>query len=677
MKNLLIAIIAWGALLPLLAEDKDSCFWSPEFSMSIELPTQTSISPNGKYIAYVVREALTEGEKSEYLNHIWLAATDGAFNYQFTQGDKSCDSPQFSPDGKFLSFMSSRSGKNQVYIMRINGGEAEKLSSTKNGVNSYKWSPDSKSIAFTMTDPETDEEEKEKKEKRDIIFTDKNFKNSHIYTITLNKADSGERKVKQITSGEFSVNGFDWSPDGLSIAFSHQPEPTINSGFIESDISLVPSDSGEIVSLIKRPGVDNNPVYSPNGKLIAFESNGGKAEAVGLTDIWTVSRFGGISKKLQETPNRDANLIGWSTDGKNIFVSESIGTSSHLLSLSLKENLVTIISMGNKVFSETNTKTLVNSVGTRSSFSISSKAGATSFVYESNETPPQVFYSNISPFNQKQVSNLNVNVEIPKVAKTELIKWKSSDGLEIEGLLTYPLNYVKGEKYPVILNVHGGPAGVFQQNFSGRPSIYLLQYFAEKGFAILRPNPRGSTGYGKEFRYANVLDWGYGDYEDLVSGVDEVIKMGIGDENNQFLMGWSYGGYMTSYMVTKTDRFKAASMGAGLPNLVSMTTTTDIPEYLVAHMGGKEFWEDYEAYEKHSAIYRIKNVKTPTQIIHGQNDFRVPFTQGQEFYVALKRLGVPTEMIVLPRTPHGPREPKLQMAVSPLILEWFSHYAED
>ncbi len=199
----------------------------------------------------------------------------------------------------------------------------------------------------------------------------------------------------------------------------------------------------------------------------------------------------------------------------------------------------------------------------------------------------------------------------------------------------------------------------------------MLQYFAQNGFAILRPNPRGSTGYGKEFRYANYKDWGYGDYEDVMSGVDKVIDMGIAHPDSLALMGWSYGGYMTSFIVTRTNRFKAASMGAGLPNLISMVSTTDIPDYLVAHMGS-EFWDDYETYEKHSAIYRIKNVTTPTQVIHGARDLRVPFTQGQEFYVALSRRGVPTEMIVYPRTPHGPREPKFVMDVSQRIMKWFN-----
>jgi dipeptidyl aminopeptidase/acylaminoacyl peptidase len=297
------------------------------------------------------------------------------------------------------------------------------------------------------------------------------------------------------------------------------------------------------------------------------------------------------------------------------------------------------------------------------------------FVGESMDVPDEVYISELRKFRPRVISSFNSTKKWPEVSKTELLSWKSKDGLQVEGLLTYPSGYKKGEKYPLALMIHGGPAGVYTQTFTGSPSIYVIQFFADNGYAVLRSNPRGSTGYGKDFRYANFKDWGFGDYEDIMAGVDKVIDMGIADPERLAAMGWSYGGYMTSFLVTRTGRFKAASMGAGLPNLVSMVTTTDIPDYLAAHMGG-EFWEDYETYEKHSAIYRIANVTTPTQVIHGANDLRVPFTQGQEFYVALKRRGIDTEMIVYPRTPHGPREPKLLMDVSPRILNWFDKYIQ-
>jgi len=416
--------------------------------------------------------------------------------------------------------------------------------------------------------------------------------------------------------------------------------------------------------LIDRPGLDSSPQYSNDGKSIAFVSSGGQIEPIGLKDIYVYSRVNKEIKKLTSTPNRDANILSWSSDNKEIIIIETIGTNSQVMRVEVN---------GNKIKYITSKEDLKYPVGYFSSVAFDKTANLMAYCYEDLKTPIEVYFSKTNNFKNTKISSINSKERYPELAISECIKWKSKDGLEIEGILTYPKNYEKGKKYPVILQIHGGPAGVFSERFNGRPGIYMTEYFAEKGYVTIKPNPRGSTGYGKDFRYANYKDWGYGDFDDVTTGVDKVIEMGIADENKQFVMGWSYGGYLTSFVVTKTDRFKAASMGAGLPNLISMVTTTDIQDYLVGHLGG-EFWDDYKTYEKHSAIYQIKNTVTPTQVIHGDKDLRVPFTQGQEFYRALRRLGVSTEMIVYPRTPHSPREPKLLMDVSERILKWFEEY---
>ena len=629
--------------------------WTPKESMKIKSISQTDISNDGKYAAYVVREAIMEEKKSEYLNQIWVTNLVTKENYQYTYNLKSSMSPKFSPDGKKIAFLSSRSGKNQVWIMNTHGGEARKLTNEKKGVRSIKWSPDGKKISFLKNDDDTEEEKKSKENKTDVILVDKNFKYSHIYTYNFD-VDS----VFQITNGDFSVNNFDYSPDGKKIIFSHQEDTNINTGFVNTDISIIESNGKNIKFLIQRPGLDSNPIFSGDGNKFAFISSGGKQESIGLRDVYIYNLKSDEIKKLSNTPNRDSNIISWSSDDKNLIINESIKTTSQLLLLPVNGDPYT--SWSSKKYKE----------GVISSVVKSKKSDKIIFCYEKLDSPVEVYITKSNEPSFIKLTDIN-NYDLPKLSRTELITWKSSDGLEIEGILTYPKDYKKGIKYPVILQIHGGPAGVFSQRFNGRPGIYMTEYFSEKGYVTIKPNPRGSTGYGKDFRYANYKDWGYGDYEDVVSGVDKVIEMGIGDPNNQFVMGWSYGGYLTSFIVTKTNRFKAASMGAGLPNLISMVTTTDIQDYLVAHMGS-EFWNDYETYEKHSAIYQIKNTSTPTQIIHGANDLRVPFTQGQEFYRALDRLGVDTEMVVYPRTPHGPREPKFLMDVSDRILTWFEKY---
>ncbi|MEY4930206.1 MAG: hypothetical protein RI909_930, partial [Bacteroidota bacterium] len=539
--------------------------WTPEKIMQYKNITDTNISPDGKNIAYVVSVPVMQGEKSEYNSQVWVAATDGSFDVQYTRGEKSSTAPQFSPDGKQIAFLSNRVGdKNQVFVVRLMGGEAEQITDAKTGVASFKWSPDGSRIAYLMKDPDTKEEEKMKKEKNDVILVDKNYKFNHLYTVSLATDKAGKHSTKQLTSGSYHVNGFDWSPDGTTIAFSFAPNPKINDAGLESDISTVPSDSGRVTSLVKRSGVDVSPMYSPDGKWIAFQSSGGKPERVGLSDVYKVAATGGDLIELQKTPDRNANIVAWAQDGSYLFISENYKTSQALIALP-SSNTVKIPKGDYIAYSDSKLPILTSLKGSSNSFSIS-KSGKISYTFEDVNTPEEVFTSGLKGEGIKKISNTNANFNPPALGKTELISWKSKDGLTIEGLLTYPVDFEKGKKYPIILQVHGGPAGVFSQTYTGAPSIYVTQYFAQRGYIVLRPNPRGSSGYGKDFRYANVRDWGFGDYQDLMTGVDHVLNMGIADPNNQFVMGWSYGGYMTSWVVTQTDRFNAASMGAGLPN---------------------------------------------------------------------------------------------------------------
>ncbi|MEM6629036.1 MAG: S9 family peptidase [Bacteroidota bacterium] len=670
MKNLILFLMI-GSLVSTYGQDI-SMNWTPEHSMKYRSISQTSVSPGGKYVAFVVRTPLMSGEKSEYNQQIWVSASDGSFSHQYTRGEKSSYGPAFSPDGTQLAFLSNREKKAQIFVMRLMGGEPEQITYSEKGISSFQWSPDGTSFAYTQSDPDTEEEKRAKKEKRDVILVDQQYKYTHLYTIPFAEPDTGKRVVQRLTEGEFHINAFDWSPDGKEIAFSHAPTPTINDNFIELDISKVASDSGAVKPLVERPGVDTNPTFSPDGTYIAFESSGGEPQPIGLSDLYVISNEGGKPTPLPQTPDRYASIIDWTPNGENLIVAEPYKTSIVAFSVPVSP----VIQEDQEQVSlpkAQKPRILGDTEGTYGAFALS-ESGKFAYTYEQVDLPEELFLADEIGLPSRQVSNINDNIPLPSMGKTERISWNSShDGTEIEGLLTYPINYEEGKSYPIILQVHGGPAGVFTQSFTGGPSIYLTQFFAEKGYFILRPNPRGSLGYGKDFRFANFKDWGYGDGDDLLSGLSYVIEKGMADPDRQYLMGWSYGGYMTSFMVTRTQQFKAASMGAGLPNLVSMVTTTDIPDYLVAHFGG-EFFDDYETYEKHSAMYRIKNVTTPTQVIHGQNDLRVPFTQGQEFYVGLKRLGVPTEMIVYPRTPHGPREPKFLMDVSPRILAWFEKY---
>jgi len=541
--------------------------------------------------------------------------------------------------------------------MFADGGEAEKITSQKNDVGAYAWSPDSRSIAFLMQDTLTTSEELDNKEKRDMKVVDK-YKNSHLYILSLQKDTDDKYQVKRLTTGEFHITDINWSPDSRTIAFSHQQNPSADN-WSTSDISSVPASGGDIKLLFKNTGADRNPKFSPDGQWLAFVSDGGTPTWAGRYDVYISPVNGGSVKKLAITSDQSPFIIDWNADSKSLWVVESYRTSSAIYSLPSDGKPPKMISQNKGVYSGP---------------SFNAAGDMMSYVYTDTETPPEVMVMSLKDKQTRKLSSANESFTKMTHGKTEIISWKSKDGkYTIEGLVTWPVNYHKNRKYPLILNIHGGPAGVFNQGYTGAGGIYPIQYFADQGYIVLRPNPRGSGGYGADFRFANKNDWGFGDYEDVMAGVDKLIADGAAHPDSLCVTGWSYGGYMTSMIITKTNRFKAAMIGAGVTNLVSMTHTSDIPGFLPDYFDG-ELWDKTDVYMKHSAMFSVKNAKTPTLVIHGENDQRVPISQGQEIYMALKRLGVPAEMVVYPRTQHGPGEPKFIQDIGERVIKWFDQY---
>lgn len=642
--------------------------WTPRQMMQVKRISGVQVAPDGKRVVYAVREAVLDAGRSEYRTHIYLTHADGSNTVPLTSGEKSCDDPQWSPDGQSIAFLSAKTGRRNLWLIEPTGKHAIQLTDAKTNITSFKWLPDSKRIAFTAMDGLTPVEEKAKQEKNDARVVDENIKMSRLHVVNAEPARTGKRDVEN-WSGSFAGSitgsgrgGYDWSPDGKRLVLSTTRTPSPDDWTTAR--LLVTNEPGLVtaVTLLKETrAAAFSPLWSPDGQAIAYIASDTPPTWAGAGRVHVVS-FGGVRKPtvLADTHDgwgRYSELIGWSRDGRSLYFTEIHGTVTHLGCLPLNGSPEIIAKMD----------------GIASNIHLNATRTHIGFTLEALDKAPEAYISPIDRFEPRAVSKVNANLPALPLGPTEVIRWKSKDGLEIEGLLTYPVGYARGKRYPLLLNVHGGPMGAFTQTHVASPGLYPIAAFSVRGYAVLRPNPRGSSGYGKKFRHANYGDWGGGDYQDVMTGVDHIIRMGIADEKRLGVMGWSYGGFMTSWIVTQTHRFQAASVGAGVTNLMSFTGTADIPSFLPDYFNG-EPWDNFEAYRKHSAMFHVKGVKTPTLIQHGERDERVPLSQGLEFYNALKRQGCTTKMVIYPRTPHGIEEPRLLVDCMERNLEWFDRH---
>jgi dipeptidyl aminopeptidase/acylaminoacyl peptidase len=622
--------------------------------------TTVRVSPDGNKVLYTVREAIMTDDRSEYVNQVFVCNADGSNTIQLTRGDKNSANPKWSADGKWIAYTSNRDGKNNLYILPINGGEAEKLTDVKGSVGEYEWSHDGTMIAYLSNDVANDAEEKNKKSKSDWYYYDEDYKQNRIYVLWLNEKDSSaKRKWKQVSKDNRNVNGFDWSPDGKQIVYSHGKSAVVNDN-IYADVSLVTIASGAIKPIAITNAGETNPLFSPDGKQIVYYCSEDPVDWSGPRHARIYTVEDGKTWRLKATPDENGGILGWTADGKNILWGEPNKTLYSVYSLSVDGKTITEWNKGSGQL--------------LSGASLNSSSTHLGFILQGTSQFPEAYVSSLASYTPVKITSINADVATKPLPKTEVIKWKSADGKEIEGLLTYPINYQPGQKVPLILNVHGGPAGVFAQTcIAANGGSYPIAAMAEMGYAVLRPNPRGSSGYGTAFRTANRRDWGGEDYKDLMAGVDAVIKMGVGDADKLGVMGWSYGGFMSSWIVTHTDRFKVASIGAPVVDLSHQNMTDDIQGFLPSYMKANP-WDDWAVYDAHSPLRFVKNVKTPVMLQHGEADARVPFSNSVMFYNALKRRGVPVRLLALPRQPHGPTEPRMNLIAMRTNVDWFTKY---
>jgi dipeptidyl aminopeptidase/acylaminoacyl peptidase len=656
-------LLAGFILFSTLLVAQTTRYWTPEQMMKMKNISAVVPSPDGSKLLYTVREAVMTEDRSEYVNQVFLCNSDGSNTIQLTKGDKNSASPQWSADGKWISFTSARDGKSNLYLLSIAGGEAEKITDVKSGVGNYAWSNDGNAIAFLMTDEVGTDEEKNKKGKNDWYFVDEEIKQNRLYILWVNKKDSaGKCKWNKLTTENYNISSFDWSPDGKSIVFSYGKTPKVNDN-IYSDISVIDVETNKIKPLATTGAGETNPDYSPDGKYIVYYCTTDPVDWSGPRHARVVEVSTGKLWRLAATPDENGGIIGWTADSKYVLWQEANKTLSAVYLLGIDGKEIKQWNTGSNDYISTATLN-VNSTHM-------------GFVLQSTSKPGEAYVSPLSSYAPQKITAINAGIADNPVPRTELIKWKTFDDKEIEGLLTYPLNYQAGKKYPLILNVHGGPAGVFTQTFiAGNGGAYPIASFAEMGIFVLRANPRGSSGYGTDFRTANRRDWGGGDFRDLMAGVDYVLRMGIADQSNLGVMGWSYGGFMSSWIVGHTDRFKVASIGAPVVDLVYQNLTDDIAGFLPSYMKADP-WNDWAVYDKWSPLRYVQNVKTPVMLQHCEGDQRVPINNSTMFYNALKRRNVPARMLVMPRQAHGPTEPKMILVTMNSNVEWMGKYIGD
>ncbi|MDX6577217.1 MAG: hypothetical protein QOE96_3170 [Blastocatellia bacterium] len=609
------------------------------------------ISPDGTRVAYTVTETKMEKDKEwKNVTQVWVVPTAGGKAQQYTRGDKSSSAPEWSPDGTMLAFLSDREkdGERQVWMIRADGGEAWAVTMHKGGVSGFRFSPDGKRLLLSATDQPAKDEEDRKKVKDDTIVFDRDIKMTHLWLWNIDKKDE-----KRLTEGNFTVSDPQWSPDGTRITYTTRPTPKADDGSF-SDVWIMTIAGGEKKKLEVNAGSSDTARWSPDGKWIAYTGSPDNGGGVSTTYLYLISATGGAPKQLTPKFDLSVGTPVWSRDGRSIYFSTNVLEAIEVYSCDVSSGEV-------KQLSRRGGLTGISEV---------SRDGKTIVGTMSTAKQPTELYAVNADFNSfKPLTEHNAWLQGYALADTEVVKWKSKDGMEVEGLLTKPVGYKAGNKAPFLLNPHGGPTGSSLNNFNG-----TLQVLAANGFAVLQPNFRGSTGKGLAFAQANKNTWGKGDYEDCMTGVDAMIASGIADTNRLGAFGWSYGGYMTFWILTQTDRFKAVSPGAGLSNIYSMYSQNDIQRYLRWFYSDKAPWDAQELYWDRSPMKYIKNVKTPTMIMHGQMDTRVPIAQAQEFYMALKEMNVPVEFVVYPRENHGFTEPRHQMDRVRRYVKFFAKY---
>lgn len=692
---LLLAAVPMSAL----AQDAHEATLAESLSRnSIRAP---AISPDARSVAYLQRE--TNWKENEFVWQLWRVNVAGGETVQLTRGKKSASPPQWSPDGRWLAFLTEREAyvveplaavqkdveakdadkgdaadaakpaAKQIWVIRPDGGEAWPLTKSETNVETFHWAKDGRSILFTaaVRPSKASKARKERYSTYDVI--EKDYEQNQLWWVDAEAAlkATAPQTAKQLTfDPTLNINSFAISPDCTRVAFGAGHNPLLAFAKDE-DIYLMDlprsSDAATVSRIVALSGPDRSPMFSPDGKQLAFISSLGQPKFfyanthIAQVDLATVlarpATTAADVRDLTKNFDEDPQALEWFPNG--LYFGATQRMTARLFRLDAATFQVQPVSTDDALIID--------------EASITPDGGSIAFTADDATHLTELYISSARSFAPKKLTDLTAQVRGWKLGSVEAVSWKSKDGTLIEGVLHKPAGYDPKRKYPLLVKIHGGPTGVSQPRFLPNDYAYPVQAFLAKGALVLEPNYRGSAGYGAAFRALNVRNLGVGDMWDVMSGVDSLIARGIVDPNRLAAMGWSQGGYISAFLTTHTDRFKAISVGAGISDWTTYYVSTDITPFTPQYLGATP-WDDPQIYAKTSPITTIRQAKTPTLIQHGSADRRVPVPDSFELYRGLLDQHVDARLILYTGFGHGIDKPKSALALLQANLDWFGHY---
>lgn len=654
-----LVLVAGVLLLGTLSAPLAASFNKPDDILRVRDVGSPRISPDGARILYTVREP--DLANNRFQSSLWVVGWNGGTPTRLI--DKaSIGAVQWAPDSRRAALLMANDGDTQIVILNVADGKLTPVSTRgKHGAFSshryysgMQWSPDGRKLAFAaqdLTDPIDP-------------FLWKDWYRSEGFgeirhRVQLWTVDVANGAVTQVTRGDFHHGQPTWSPDGRQIAFmanrGGREEEIVSSTNEDYDIWIVGADGGEPRKLTRNTGPDINPIWSPDGRSIAFSTVAYQGSHGDVFRLNTIDVATGETAALTGPPSFDYSVEvdpgQWS--GDRIFFTAGLRSTSHVFSMAATEKAPRPLTSGDRVVS---------------SLTVSADGRRVAMLMSDPMNPADVWVAQADGAGLKQITSVNADLDRSTLATTERVRWRSEDGMEIEGLVVKPAGFQTGRKYPLVVRPHGGPHGATRFGFNAEYQVY-----ASQGYISFAPNFRGSSDYGQPFLDADRGNLGGGDFRDLMSGVDHLIALGYVDASRMAITGTSYGGFMTAWAIGHTDRFKAAMAGAPVVNAQSFFGTSDIPTWVTWEYYGPP-WQYPDLIRAYSPITYIQNAKTPTLVTHGEVDVRVPLSQGFELYRSLKTLGVPTDLVIYPGERHGFSRPQHQVDRLRRTLEWFARY---